>query len=1105
MSSDQSDNISYRQRRPSFTTSTTNLIVEKLQSRGDATPASPNLVLLTKLVRIITVRNITEFSLNFGRRETLGEGATYHVSRTNADTLQDTFRGKEKEYIVAVKVAKLNIGRSLKDMGTNETEHRRLKVIISELDMLSRPSVREHPNIASLMGFSWNETTFGYAPCLVMELATLGTARSFTTSKGQALSDLEKLTLCRDIASGLSFLHAHSIVHGDVKQDNVLIYEDKNAAGGFIAKLSDLERCPQASESQTYTGTTLYNAPEVLSSSRGSIKPDMLWRCDVFSFGLLSFEVLASLTWRSVLQKQNETRSTERVDNETLTLAQESIQNNWSFSKELQCVCLEILAITLTDDPIQRLPLTWKGVANILSLTDDNPYMPRDDVETPSHDDLSFSISEIHSSVGTILKDRLGDALLSDLNHTTTNAERDSRQRGSAAFESFLLYSKGRYGPHKSARDAFELLKTAAEFQYGPAFVVGKRIFEANGFEESLPDILLKGPHDRDLHQTITQLECLPNDEYYSSAVRTFWIPKLKLDALKVLPPLAIETSLGSTSSLGSMIQDLQLRNGSDKFLIHHAILKGDYIACELLVQSHCDINTRMPGGMTPLHLACRSAEVDIVKLLLRHHADVGLNDDGNISPLHWLVLFLNEDIQDMIRLLSAGCGDRKRTIASSKSSYPVFFDNLGLTLVGTPLSWAIDCGNFTTVRAMLNADLTPFPSNLGFPQYLSQAASIACVKSVEYFLEFCPGLSIEHINRVYRAVGSGGCDITRWLMHGKSYNKVYGRVFDLLEKFGFKIPLIPSDMDNVPRLSLLGSAVISYNIPLIKELLGRGARINDHSQVHTALGWAFTSADATGPQHKVIDTIKLLLDNGAATSPDTPLHKACTFFVGPNILRLLVDQNPQSVNIVYHGFTPLLSLLSLDIKDDLMAKIEILASPPNADLDIESRHNSREADCCYTALAYSLVNLEWPAAKFLLERNAKLELGTTGGHQHTVLHLLVQQASTMRTQEHATEWGMLLAIIDRLLGYLALKKSNLINIEDYNGVTPLRMAVDFMLPSLVERLLNSKYGIDRNIVEREQRQFLQHRAKVKESDSKISKKRVDAIVNVFEEYFRTS
>lgn len=386
MAGDRSDGSSWRPSLPSISRTRSELVVEQLASADINISDSENLTLLTNLIRVIAQRNITEFLLPTRDPESIGQGATYRVSKALVRSQLKELRGQEKEYCVAIKVAQVKIPRTAKDVGLSEEERRRLKVVLFETELLSRSAIRKHPNIASLIGFSWGESLGGYAPCLAMELATMGTAREFTSN--QELPDQKKLALCFDIVCGLRFVHACGIVHGDVKQENTLIYADESTPNGFIAKITDFERSPQSTSNLMYTGTWLYNAPETRNSGHNSLKPDSLWLCDVFSFGLLSYEVLSSRTWKSVLNDQqngllgpgipmNNPRTLGKAiempsihensnQNETLSLVRASITRSWGFSNSLKRICQEISTATLPDDPLQRLPLGWEMVLKLL-------------------------------------------------------------------------------------------------------------------------------------------------------------------------------------------------------------------------------------------------------------------------------------------------------------------------------------------------------------------------------------------------------------------------------------------------------------------------------------------------------------------------------------------------------------------------------------------------------------------------------------------------------------------------------------------------------------------------------------------------------------------
>jgi serine/threonine protein kinase len=245
-------------------------------------------------MRVIVEREISEVFFGMGEELgiPIGDGATFQVEKKR------TYVSKIGMKWVAAKRAKVVVPkRFTAELSMNDETYRRLKAVLLEVEVLSHPRIRQHQNIAPLIGYTWDETASGYAPILVMELATFGDARKLLSST--KLSDEEKVALCGDIASGLEALHTCSIVHGDVKLENVLIYPGSSSR--FTAKISDLERSPQSGDLYLYRGTKVYNAPEVQNAHTLNqpllVSSTQLWLCDVFSFGLLTLEVLSNANW----------------------------------------------------------------------------------------------------------------------------------------------------------------------------------------------------------------------------------------------------------------------------------------------------------------------------------------------------------------------------------------------------------------------------------------------------------------------------------------------------------------------------------------------------------------------------------------------------------------------------------------------------------------------------------------------------------------------------------------------------------------------------------------------------------------------------------------
>lgn len=95
------------------------------------------------------------------------------------------------------------------------------------------------------------------------------------------------LTLLRDLAKGLKKLHAHNIVHMDIKADNIL-YSFSNKF-----KLADLglARVTTNLTGEIPEGDARYLAPEVLMTLTNGQVPDLA-QADIFSLGATLYEIM---------------------------------------------------------------------------------------------------------------------------------------------------------------------------------------------------------------------------------------------------------------------------------------------------------------------------------------------------------------------------------------------------------------------------------------------------------------------------------------------------------------------------------------------------------------------------------------------------------------------------------------------------------------------------------------------------------------------------------------------------------------------------------------------------------------------------------------------
>jgi serine/threonine-protein kinase len=140
-------------------------------------------------------------------------------------------------------------------------------------------------------------------PFFVMPLVE-GESLRQRLARGGALPTREAMRALRDIASALQYAHARGIVHRDLKPENVMISGGSAMVLDFgVAKALAArdERIPEPEEgtpaspsphSLTTAGMTL-GTPRYMAPEQAAGDPALDHRADIYSFGVLAFEVLA--------------------------------------------------------------------------------------------------------------------------------------------------------------------------------------------------------------------------------------------------------------------------------------------------------------------------------------------------------------------------------------------------------------------------------------------------------------------------------------------------------------------------------------------------------------------------------------------------------------------------------------------------------------------------------------------------------------------------------------------------------------------------------------------------------------------------------------------
>jgi serine/threonine protein kinase len=251
---------------------------------------SQSVISLSRRSDLIGYRNVLSYASALGipifpesaielHHEPIGQGS-------RSATLRGILHEPGKYRVVAVKQPNISFTRD-KAEEEERIQHLGLSSIIQEVRILADPKLRSHPNLPHVIGAFFKPETSpeGIRPCVIFELATSDFA-SFLRARSHKDSDTkELLKACSQIANGLCALHAYGLVHGDIKPENILMFERE---GEIVATVADLGTCGTPSQEDIIVGTQAFWAPEIHSESPFRAFANRLSR-DIYSFGLVAF------------------------------------------------------------------------------------------------------------------------------------------------------------------------------------------------------------------------------------------------------------------------------------------------------------------------------------------------------------------------------------------------------------------------------------------------------------------------------------------------------------------------------------------------------------------------------------------------------------------------------------------------------------------------------------------------------------------------------------------------------------------------------------------------------------------------------------------------
>jgi tetratricopeptide (TPR) repeat protein len=116
-------------------------------------------------------------------------------------------------------------------------------------------SLPEHPNVASYL---YTRTISG-SPCIFMPLAPHGSMRKWLSRLAQRRDLVVQFALA--LAQGIRQVHSAGVVHGDVKPDNVLVFD------GPRPTIADFGISTLADSAKRRGGTRMYLAPESIGNT----------------------------------------------------------------------------------------------------------------------------------------------------------------------------------------------------------------------------------------------------------------------------------------------------------------------------------------------------------------------------------------------------------------------------------------------------------------------------------------------------------------------------------------------------------------------------------------------------------------------------------------------------------------------------------------------------------------------------------------------------------------------------------------------------------------------------------------------------------------------
>jgi len=221
----------------------------------------------------------------------LSTGSTFSVSRSEMKFSVYSSRDHRRKETVSNRVV-MKRNTYYGDMTAAQ-----VRSFVKELRVLHHLS--NNPFIVNLRGVGWfdkplDESTRYFNPALILEEAF--NTLDYLIGPTVAMAYEDMLEIFGQMTLGLRALHQCSLVHGDLKPGNVLLFERLVSREGvqiksYLAKLSDFESVACKAEKLSFCpGTRGYRAPEVDRAAGAGGVPvsfEQLMMADAWSLGMV--------------------------------------------------------------------------------------------------------------------------------------------------------------------------------------------------------------------------------------------------------------------------------------------------------------------------------------------------------------------------------------------------------------------------------------------------------------------------------------------------------------------------------------------------------------------------------------------------------------------------------------------------------------------------------------------------------------------------------------------------------------------------------------------------------------------------------------------------